>query len=100
MTTTDLPATYGAWAVVAGGSDGIGASFAHEMAARGMNVLIVARRVPVLDAIAHDIRVRHGVEVRTLSLDLSASGAVAELARATSDVEVGIYNVGGDDRSA
>src|SRR3984957_3245686 len=102
MTTTDLADTYGSWAVVAGGSDGIGASFAYEMAARGMNIFIVARRVSVLDAIADDIRSRLGVEVRTLSLDLSVSDAVAELARATSDLEVGIfvYNVGGDDRSA
>lgn len=102
MTTTDLVDRYGIWGVVAGGSDGIGASFAHEMAARGLNVFIVARRVPVLEAMAHDIRARHGVEVRTLSLDLSAPDAVAELAQATSELEVGVfvYNVGGDDRSA
>ena len=101
-TSTDLADRYGAWGVVAGGSDGIGASFAHEMASRGLNVVIVARRVPVLDAIADDIRHRHGVEVRTLSLDLSASDAVAELARATSDLKIGVfvYNAGGDDRSA
>lgn len=99
---TDLADTYGTWGVVAGGSDGIGASFAHQMAARGMNVVIVARRVALLDEIADDIRDRHGVEVRTLSLDLSTSDAVAELDRATSDVEVGVfvYNVGGDDSSA
>ena len=50
MTTTDLADTYGSWAVVAGGSDGIGASFAYEMAARGMNIVIVARRISVLDS--------------------------------------------------
>jgi uncharacterized protein len=33
--TTGLAEKYGAWAVVARGSDGIGASFAHEVAARG-----------------------------------------------------------------
>ncbi|MET7771287.1 SDR family NAD(P)-dependent oxidoreductase [Nocardia sp. NPDC005366] len=93
---------YGPWGVVAGGSDGVGAAFAHAMAARGMNVVLVARRIPVLEAFADTVRARHGVEVRTLALDLSAPAAVAELARHTSDVEVGlfVYNAGGDDRSA
>jgi short-subunit dehydrogenase len=93
---------YGPWGIVAGGSDGVGAAFAHAMASRGINVVLVARRVPVLDASADDIRARHGVEVRTVALDLSTPGALAELARATSDLEVGlfVYNAGGDDSSA
>lgn len=93
---------YGPWGVVAGGSDGVGAAFARGMAARGSNVVLVARRVPVLEASADEIRDRYGVEVRTVPLDLSAPGALAELADATADLEVGlfVYNAGGDDRSA
>jgi short-subunit dehydrogenase len=96
-----LTSKYGPWGIVAGGSDGVGAAFAHKMAARGMNVVLVARRVPVLEASADDIRARHGVEVRTVALDLSVAGALAELARVTSDLEVGlfVYNAGGDDSS-
>lgn len=97
-----LTSKYGPWGIVAGGSDGVGAAFAHGMASRGINVVLVARRVPVLEASADDIRAQHGVEVRTVALDLSASAALSELARATSDLEVGlfVYNAGGDDRSA
>jgi uncharacterized protein len=100
--TTDLTSTYGPWGVVAGGSDGVGAAFAHAMAARGMNVVLVARRVPVLEAFADEVRARHGVEVRTVALDLSTSTAVSDLVAAVSDVDVGlfVYNAGGDDRSA
>ncbi len=100
--TTDLTKTCGPWGVVAGGSDGVGSAFAHGMAARGMDVVLVARRAPVLDALAHEIRALHDVEVRTVALDLSGSDALAELERATSDLEVGVfvYNAGGDDRSA
>ncbi|MGW3653000.1 SDR family NAD(P)-dependent oxidoreductase [Streptomyces sp. NPDC000878] len=96
-----LTAKYGAWGIVAGGSDGVGAAFAHRMASRGMNVVLVARRLPVLQASADDIRARHGVEVRTVALDLSVSGALSQLERATADLEVGlfVYNAGGDDRS-
>ena len=97
-----MKSKYGPWGIVAGGSDGVGAAFARAMASRGMNVVLVARRVPVLEASADDIRARHGVEVRTVPLDLSAPGAMSELVRMTSDLEVGlfVYNAGGDDRSA
>ncbi|MFF3373576.1 SDR family NAD(P)-dependent oxidoreductase [Streptomyces sp. NPDC002680] len=96
-----LTTTYGPWGIVAGGSDGVGAAFAHGMASRGMNVVLVARRSAVLEACADDIRAQHGVEARTVALDLSATGALEALARATSDLEVGlfVYNAGGDDRS-
>ncbi|MCK9899605.1 MULTISPECIES: SDR family oxidoreductase [Parafrankia] len=92
---------YGPWGIVAGGSDGVGAAFAHEMAARNLNVVLVARRVTVLEAFAEEIRAEYGVEVRTVALDLSTPDALARLADATSDLEIGlfVYNAGGDDYS-
>ena len=100
--TITVTSKYGPWGVVAGGSDGIGAAFARGMASRGINVVLVARRVPVLDASADEIRARYGVEVRTVPLDLSAPNALSELEHATSDLEVGlfVYNAGADDHSA
>jgi NAD(P)-dependent dehydrogenase (short-subunit alcohol dehydrogenase family) len=38
-------AAYGPWALVAGGSEGLGAAFAHELARRGLHLVLVARRV-------------------------------------------------------
>ena len=40
---------YGPWALVAGASQGIGESFAHEIAKKGINVILVARRKEILD---------------------------------------------------
>lgn len=96
-----LREVYGPWGIVAGGSDGLGLAFAHGMAARGLNVLLVARRAHVLEAAATELRARHGCEVRTLALDLSQPHALAELARVTTLLEIGVfvYNAGGDDRS-
>lgn len=93
--------SYGPWGIVAGGSDGVGVAFAHGMAARGINVVLVARRPPVLESAAADIRARHGVEVRTVALDLGAPDALAELAGATAGLEIGlfVYNAGADVRS-
>jgi short-subunit dehydrogenase len=87
---------YGPWALVAGGSDGIGGCFARELAARGINLCLVARRAAVLESLAKDIRAERGVEVRTLALDLTDDGMVERLAEATADLEVGlvVYNAG------
>ncbi|PXW32676.1 UNVERIFIED_CONTAM: short-subunit dehydrogenase [Williamsia faeni] len=100
--TTDLANKYGPWGIVAGGSDGVGAAFAQTMAARGMNVVLVARRTSVLEETAAEIRDRHGVEVRTIALDLSDTSAIADLEKATSDLEIGVFvfNAGGGNHSA
>jgi uncharacterized protein len=97
-----MTSKYGPWGIVAGGSDGTGVALAQEMAARGLNVVLVARRQAVLDASAAGIRDRHDVEVRTVVLDLSAPNAIAELAKATANLEVGlfVYNAGADDATA
>lgn len=99
---THLAQKYGPWAIIAGGSDGVGAAFAHELATRGVNIVLVARRAPVLEAFADGIRAQHDVEVRTVALDLSAAAAMSELERITADLEVGlfVYNAGSDDYSA
>ena len=63
---------YGAWALVAGASEGLGAAFARALAARGMNLVPVARRKALLDGLAEDLRARFGVEVRPVAGDLAA----------------------------
>ena len=90
-------ARYGPWAVVAGASDGTGAAFAEELAGRGVNVVLVARRGALLDEVA----ARLDVETRVVVLDLSTDDAGAALAAATADLEMGlfIYNAGSDPRS-
>jgi short-subunit dehydrogenase len=89
---------YGPWALVAGASDGVGAAFADALASRGLNVVLLARRQTVLDEVATGIRDRHGVETRTLAVDLASSGAAAAVAEGTADLEVGflVYCAGAD----
>jgi short-subunit dehydrogenase len=62
---------FGPWALVAGASDGIGESFAHQIAERGLNVVLLARRESLLEEVAAAIRERHGVETRVLIADLT-----------------------------
>lgn len=82
---------YGPWAVIAGGSDGTGAAFAHVIAASGISLLLIARRQAPLDAIAAELRDLYGVEVRTLIADLNLPDAAAKIIEATRDLEVGLY---------
>jgi len=81
---------YGPWAVVAGASAGLGEAFARALAARGLNVLLAARRPAALDALAQALRAEHGVEVRARALDLAEPGAAEALAGAAEDLEVGL----------
>ncbi|MFO0577558.1 MAG: SDR family NAD(P)-dependent oxidoreductase [Polyangia bacterium] len=91
---TPFTKKYGPWAVVAGASEGLGAEFARQLAQRGLNVLLVARRAAVLDEVAASIRAQHGVEVRTAALDLSDPALPDKIRSATAGLEVGllVYN--------
>jgi hypothetical protein len=74
---------------VAGASEGLGAAWAEALAARGLNLVLFARRPGVLDATAAAIRARHGVEVRTQAFDLASDGFGPELERLAGSLEVG-----------
>ncbi len=89
---------YGPWALVAGASEGVGATFARALAERGVDVVLVARRQEVLDQVAEGIRADMGVEARAVAVDLAEPDAMARLAEATAGLEVGmvVYNAGAD----
>jgi short-subunit dehydrogenase len=84
---------YGKWALVAGASEGLGAEFARQLAARGLHIVLVARRAELLAQLADEIRAT-GVEVITVALDLGAPDLEQRLRSATRDLEVGlvVYN--------
>lgn len=89
----------GPWAVIAGGSEGIGEAFAKELARRGINVVLIARNLATLNALAAELKSNFpAIEVRVLSIDLSLPNAVDVIADRTSDIEVGtfVYNVGSE----
>jgi short-subunit dehydrogenase len=64
-------------ALITGASSGIGREFAHGFAARGADLVLVARRIGVLDQMAQSLRDEFGLTVTTVALDLSrpASGS-------------------------
>ncbi|MED5816396.1 SDR family NAD(P)-dependent oxidoreductase [Mycolicibacterium sp. 050232] len=99
---SDFAEKYGPWALVAGASDGVGSAMAAELARRGLNVVLLARRQNVLDEVAAEIRHSAGVQTRTLAIDLAAPGAAAEVISAISDLDIGflVYCAGADPKFA
>jgi uncharacterized protein len=93
---TDFAAKYGPWAVIAGASEGLGVSFAEQLAATGINLILIARNAAKLDEVAVAIAARHAVQVRTAVIDLTSEDVVERVAAASDDVEVGylLYNAG------
>ena len=91
---SELHHRYGPLAIVAGASEGIGRAFAHALAEKGLDLLLIARRAEPLEAEAALLRRRHRVRVDTLPLDLGAPTVSARVEEALGGREVGllVYN--------
>ena len=66
-------------ALITGASAGLGAEFARQLAAHGLNLVLVARRLDKLDALAADLRQRYKVDVFTLAADLADQDSPAQI---------------------
>ena len=59
------------WALVTGASTGLGAEFARQLAARGMHLVMVARRQELMAEIAQELHTKHGTRCEIIIADLS-----------------------------
>ena len=67
------------YALITGASKGIGKAMAEVLAAKGKNLLLVARSANLLGEVAEDLKKRFNVDIRVLALDLSAVDAAGEI---------------------
>lgn len=72
----------GKLALVTGASGGIGEQFARQLAAKGMNLILVARSDEKLRALAQQLSQQHGVHAHVMPADLGVAGAAARLLQA------------------
>jgi hypothetical protein len=90
----EFRARYGPWALIAGASEGLGAEFGRQLAQKGLNLVLVARRADALGEVARALAKDHGVEVRDIPFDLASPALGTALREKTADLEVGllVYN--------
>lgn len=88
----------GGRALITGGTSGIGAAFARELAARGHDLVLVARDEARLASTAADLSQRYGVEVQTLRADLATDTDLRTVAARLADpdrpIDVLVNNAG------
>ena len=98
LDSTRFRERYGPWAVIAGASEGTGACYARELAAMGVNLVLVSRRQAALDAQGQALAAEFGIDFRCVAQDLAEPGAGLRIVEAAHDLDVGLYisNAGAD----
>jgi uncharacterized protein len=82
--------TFGPWAIVTGASSGIGKEFARQLAASGLNLVLVARRLTTLEEVGRSLATEFGIHYRAVGLDLTTDDFLGKLEEATHDLDIGL----------
>ncbi len=91
---SDFCVRYGHWAIVAGASEGLGAEYAKQLASRGLNLVMIARRAQLLQSLATKLSDQYHVEIKTVALDLSLPDTAVQILEIADGLEIGllVYN--------
>ncbi len=81
---------FGPWAIVTGASSGIGEEFARQLAASGLHLVLVARRLSKLETLGSELAQTFGISYRAVGLDLTADDFIEKLGDATHDLDIGL----------
>ncbi|XP_066219060.1 very-long-chain 3-oxoacyl-CoA reductase [Saccopteryx leptura] len=86
----------GEWAVVTGGTDGIGKSYAEELAKRGMKVVLISRSQDKLNQVSSEIREKFKVETKTIAVDFTSEDIYDKIKTSLAGLQIGVLvnNVG------
>ncbi|KAM8813708.1 very-long-chain 3-oxoacyl-CoA reductase [Rhynchonycteris naso] len=86
----------GEWAVVTGSTDGIGKSYAEELAKRGMKVVLISRSQDKLNQVSSEIREKFKVETKTIAVDFASEDIYDKIKTSLAGLKIGVLvnNVG------
>ncbi|XP_005167205.2 17-beta-hydroxysteroid dehydrogenase type 3 isoform X5 [Danio rerio] len=86
----------GKWAVITGGSDGIGRAYAEELSKQGMSVIIISRNQEKLDRAAKKIELNTGGKVKVIAADFTKDDIYGHITENIEGLDIGVLvnNVG------
>uniref|UniRef100_A0A671QZF4 3-ketoacyl-CoA reductase n=1 Tax=Sinocyclocheilus anshuiensis TaxID=1608454 RepID=A0A671QZF4_9TELE len=86
----------GKWAVVTGATDGIGKSYAEELARRGFSMMLISRSQEKLDDVAKSLESTYNVETKTIAVDYGQADIYPKIEKGLAGLEIGVLvnNVG------
>jgi uncharacterized protein len=82
---------YGPTALIAGASEGLGAAWAHALAAQGLDLILIARRPEPLAQITGQLTQKFGIAILPLTIDLAAEDASEQIINATAGCAVNLF---------
>jgi short-subunit dehydrogenase len=87
----DFLEKYGPWAVITGASDGIGRGIAFELARRGLNLIIIARRDEKLKALSNEIQAVSPVKIVAWAMDVSDPKSIEKIIELSKGHHIGLF---------
>lgn len=86
----------GSWAVVTGATDGIGKAYAEQLAAKGLNVVLISRTLSKLEDMAKEVESKYNVETKVIAADFSREDIYDDIKLKMAGLDVGVLvnNVG------
>ncbi|MEL7532973.1 MAG: SDR family oxidoreductase [Bacteroidota bacterium] len=87
---TRLQTKYGPWALITGASSGIGLELAHQLAASGLHLILVARSKDKLRSLAQALQSKYSIETQVIVADLSQPTTVEEIRHKTQNQSIGL----------
>lgn len=82
---------YGKTALIAGASEGIGAAFAHYLAAEGCDLILIARRLDALEKFADSLKDKYKIQTTCISCDLANPNAYEIVVEKTASYHIDIF---------
>ncbi len=90
MKDTGFKQKYGPWALITGGASGIGAEFASQLAARGLNAALVDVQTEMMRAHAAKLKEKYDIETAAITIDIARPDFLKTIRRATAMMEIGL----------
>jgi len=81
---------YGQYALITGASSGIGVEFAKQLAEKGLNLILVARRKARLEKLSNELEKKYSIKAIVLPVDLLSDNFLEEIKKTTDQLEVGL----------